>query len=300
MKEKLRKVISSNFVFYGAVLIIIIAAGYFFYAYRHADEVKVESLKEESAYPVYSGRNAYEYWRSTLSENQQVLYDEIKETELQFKREFSTQAKGEITQNDLSETFTAVKLDHPEIFWINTYNNSLTLKDTVNKNRKIEIIYKYNLSEAKEIKSEIEKSYQPIIDGAMQQENDFKKIKYVHDELIKLATYQMYEDDQIHDYQTIISIFRDKKTVCAGYTHGFKFIMDQLGINSVSVMDAVNDDPMENHIWNMVNLYGKWYNLDITYDRHYTEGEVVAYNYFLKDNDTFYVSHKMPKNIPEN
>ena len=67
MKEKLRKVISSNFVFYGVALIIIIAAGYFFYAYRHADEVKVESLKEESAYPVNSGKNVNEYWKSKIS-----------------------------------------------------------------------------------------------------------------------------------------------------------------------------------------------------------------------------------------
>ena len=49
----------------------------------------------------------------------------------------------------------------------------------------------------------------------------------------------------------------------------------------------------------MVELYRKWYNLDITWDnKKDTEG--IIYDYFLKDNDEFYTNHRMQYGIPTN
>ena len=75
--------------------------------------------------------------------------------------------------------------------------------------------------------------------------------------------------------------------------------MDQLGIKTICTHDISNEDTSKNHIWNMVELYGKWYNLDITWDnKKDTEG--IIYDYFLKDNDEFYTNHRMQYGIPTN
>jgi len=76
--------------------------------------------------------------------------------------------------------------------------------------------------------------------------------------------------------------------------------MDQLNIDSIATRDIGNEVASDNHIWNMVNLYGKWYNIDITYDHQLTKNGTISYNYFLKENSEFYKDHKMQKNIPQN
>ncbi len=166
--------------------------------------------------------------------------------------------------------------------------------------QKIELKYYYNEEEAIKIKSRMEPVYMEIVNEARKQENDNNKIKYVHDKLINLATYTKYDKDNLHEFQSIISIFDTKESVCAGYTYGFKFIMDQLGINSIVTRDVGNENKSDNHMWNMVNLDEKWYNIDVTYDGSLSNNGKIAYNYFLKDNNVFYKDHKMQKNIPQN
>lgn len=278
----------------------IIAGIYIFVFYKAADKSEtVEAYASVEDYPVYSGREAYEYWKSTLNDDQKILYDEIKETYLQFNDSFSTQL-DEISSKEFQEVYSAVMLDHPEIFWMDSYLTVKTLSNQVNTHKVIELYYSYSLEEAKEVKSRIEVKYNEIIEGAKKQENDFKKIRYVHDKLIEISQYHDYTQDEIDSYQSIVSIFDSGNTVCAGYAYGFKFIMDQLGIKSIATRDISNEDTSKNHIWNMVELYGKWYNLDITWDNKIATDGVITYNYFLKDNDEFYTDHRMQEGIPTN
>lgn len=297
MKEKML-----NFLY---VIVCIISFGvgiYMLVFYNAADKTeKVMAYENIDDYQVYDGRNVYEYWKETLNEEQQILYEEIKESYLQFKNDFSTQL-NELSTKEFQEVYEAVLLDHVEIFWLDSYltPKKITNYNTINTNKKIQLYYSYSLDEAKEVKSRIETKYNEIIDEAKKQENDFKKIKYVHDKLIEISQYHNYTDEEIDSYQSIVSIFDSGNTVCAGYSYGFKFIMDQLGIKSITTRDIGNKDESKNHIWNMVELYGKWYNLDITWDNKIkTEGSI-SYNYFLKKNDQFYTDHRMQKGIPTN
>ena len=297
MKEKI-----INFLY---VIVCIISFGvgiYMFVFYNAADKTEIVMAYENiDDYPVYDGRNVYEYWKGTLNEEQQILYEEIKESYLQFKNDFSTQL-NEISTKEFQEVYSAILLDHVEIFWLDSYlaPKKITNYNTINTNKKIQLYYSYSLDEAKEVKSRIETKYNEIIEEAKKQENDFKKIKYVHDKLIEISQYHDYTDEEIDSYQSIVSIFDSGNTVCAGYAYGFKFIMDQLGIKSITTRDIGNKDESKNHIWNMVELYGKWYNLDITWDNKIkTEGSI-SYNYFLKKNDQFYTDHRMQKGIPTN
>jgi transglutaminase/protease-like cytokinesis protein 3 len=297
--EKERKEKIQDMALFLLLIIVILISMYVFVFYKASDGTVVETLSNETDYPVYSGKNVYEHWKTTLNDEQKILYEEIKESFLQFNEEFSTQAKN-ISLDELNEAYTAVLLDHPEIFWMQSYKAVTTLNDNVNTRKKIQLIYAYSEEEAKEIKSRLESSYNEIIDEAKEQDNDFKKIKLVHDRLIQESTYTKYDKDELHEYQSIVSIFDTHNTVCAGYAYGFKFIMDELGIDTIVSRDVSNEDKSKNHIWNMVNLYGTWYNIDITWDDELSENKVIAYNYFLKTNKEFYTNHKLQKNIPVN
>jgi len=282
------------------IVFVVLFVVYIIFFWRSSDGIAVEAFANESDYTVYSGRHVYEWWKTTLTEKEQILYNEMKESYLQFRKDFSTQLE-ELTVVELEETYAALLLDHPEIFWMDNYIAVPQVNDTkICTNKSIQLKYYYTEEEAIAIKARIEPVYMEIVNGAKKQKNDYKKIKYVHDKLINLATYTKYSKDNVHEFQSIVSIFDTKESVCAGYTYGFKFIMDQLNIDSIATRDIGNEVASDNHIWNMVNLYGKWYNIDITYDHQLTKNGTISYNYFLKENSEFYKDHKMQKNIPQN
>lgn len=283
-----------------AIVLIVLFVIYILFFWKNPNIEMVEAFSNDLDYSVYSGKNVYEWWRGTLSEKEQILYDEMKESFLQFDENFYTKLVIATTDR-VDNAYSALLLDHPEIFWIDSYDMpTIANSKIIRTNCKIEIKYSYTKDEAIEIKNKIEPVYMEIINGAKKQENDYKKIKYVHDKLINLATYTKYNKDNVHEFQSIVSIFDTKESVCAGYTYGFKFIMDQLDIDSIATRDVGNEVASDNHIWNMVNLYGTWYNIDVTYDGQLTKNDIISYNYFLKSNSEFYKDHEMQKNIPQN
>lgn len=261
----------------------------------------IKPLTNESEYAVYSGRNTYEYYRSILSKKQQAVYDDMKEAYLQFKPNFCIKTIF-ITRNELKEVYRAIELDHSEMFWMGIYNDNKISDGYVNTFFDVDLMYEYTNEEAVAIKKRIEPKYQKIIDGAKRQNNDLEKIKYVHDELVKIA---VYDDEKANtpEYQSISSIFDEGKSLCTGYAYSFKFLMDQLGIQAINSRNITEKrDSKDNHVWNVVKLYGQWLNVDITGDVGYYKNGKMAYNYFLKKNEDFYIDsqHLMQPDMPKN
>lgn len=293
MRKKFFDILSNVFL-----IACIMSTIYMFFIYmRVTSDDMVVALQNEVDYPIYTGSNVFEYWKSTLTDEQKVLYEEIKESYLQFKEQFGTKVK-KINDEDFDKVFDAVVLDHPEIFWIDSYSTIITLNNYINTSKIIQLRYSYTKEEAKEVKARIEPKYNEIIEEAKKRSTDYDKIKYVHDKLIEISQYHEYTPDQVNSYQSIVSIFDMGDTVCAGYAYGFKFIMDNLGIKAIASSDVSHEeDQSRNHIWNMVNLDGRWYNIDVTWDQN--NGNGIIYNYFLKDNDEFYKDHIMQEGIPQ-
>ncbi|MBO5477970.1 MAG: hypothetical protein J6A15_09520 [Clostridia bacterium] len=289
-----------NSKLFQALLIIIIGVAfiYVFFIHNRANTQPVSAYVDETMYEVYTGKDVYEYYRTTLSDTEKIVYDEIKESYLQFKTELSTQV-SKLSRAELKRAFTAVVLDHPEIFWIDSYAATINILENVNTNKLILLKYHYSEAEAIKVKEKIEPEYNRIIQEANKYSTDYEKIKFVHDELIRIGeyAYKGYSADEEGKYQSMVSIFETGDTVCAGFAQGFKFIMDNLGIKAISVENINEEEPMKSHVWNMVKVDDAWLNMDITWDYDLTEEEV-SYKYFLIDNDTFYLNHKIQNNIP--
>lgn len=276
------------------ILVIIALLGVIFLYGSATNSSKIVALSDSEEYLVYDGKNVYEYYRTTLSKEQQIAYDEVKEAYLQFKQEYTTQARG-LTKEDFKQVYKALTFDHPEIFWIKSYGVHVFPNGKINTLKKIYLRYYYDVQEAQEVKKRIGPKYEKIITEAKKLSTEEEKIRYVHDKLIIMGTYNdKYTEEQKGEYQSIVSIFDTGDTVCAGYSYGFKFIMDRLGINAISVVD-IEDDDNDNHVWNRVKIGDEWYNLDITWD---DTNNVLSSNYFLKSDATFYLDHKDPGNLP--
>ena len=72
MKDK-RSLVDSVLLMIFIVGILAISS-YFIFFYRNADSKEVVALADTSEYAVYDGHGANEYWKTTLNDNQKVLY----------------------------------------------------------------------------------------------------------------------------------------------------------------------------------------------------------------------------------
>lgn len=118
-------------------------------------------------------------------------------------------------------------------------------------------------------------------------DNDFDTVQKVHDYLIKNFE---YDRKTIYVNHTDIDGFKDNQMVCSGYSLAAYYLLNASGVHTrvITGYGGEGKSDERNHMWNMVELDGKWYNLDITWDD--TNGEWPAYNYFLK-NDADFVNH---------
>ena len=93
---------------------------------------------------------------------------------------------------------------------------------------------------------------------------------YIHDYLVKNMIYH-YEnevDNADCNSRTAYDALVYGEGVCEAYTRGFKALMDRAGIPAVCVYGVYRSSEKVNemHIWNYVQIDGKWYGVDITHD----------------------------------
>ncbi len=109
-------------------------------------------------------------------------------------------------------------------------------------------------------------------------ENDYEKVKYIHDYLILNNTYQKTNNIS----HTPAGALVDTETpVCEAYSEAFQMLSHHNNlIVSYATGSADNGDEIELHAWNHVKLGTYWYLIDVTWDEGLLEDEVRD-NYFL-------------------
>ena len=106
----------------------------------------------------------------------------------------------------------------------------------------------------------------------LKNKSDYLKIKTIHDWITKNVKY-----DHSKKYYSAYAGLRYGKTVCQGYAMLTYKMLTEAGINCRIISGKANNGEMtEAHAWNIVQLDGKWYNIDTTWD----DG-TSSYKYFL-------------------
>jgi transglutaminase/protease-like cytokinesis protein 3 len=110
---------------------------------------------------------------------------------------------------------------------------------------------------------------------------DYEKVKAIHDYIINRASY-----DQTYKKYTAYNALIYKSAVCQGYAAAAYRLLSDAGIESRIISGTAGGG---SHIWNIVKVDGKWYNLDLTWDDPImSDGkQVISYDYFLKNDKVF-------------
>lgn len=126
----------------------------------------------------------------------------------------------------------------------------------------------------------------------LEKKSRYKKIKKIHDFVVN---YLQYSHGGAYPYSAYGAL-TEGSAVCQGYAQLMYKLLMVAGIPCKTVTGKVYmNGIMEDHVWNVVKLKGKWYYLDATWDDPVGNGDMLIYDYFLKGSDTFGRNHVASK-----
>lgn len=213
----------------------------------------------------------------------------------------------EILNNSFQLAINALNFDNPELFYIDiskvylltkistklwgtTYTveiGSSNGRSYLNWMFRDEADVEQAINEIEQVKRQIEAN----LSGS-----DEEKIRGVHDYLVANLEYDstVSKDNIYNIYGALIN----QCTVCEGYARAFKSIMDDLNIPCLIACGTGQNSSgaTESHAWNYVELDGKWYAIDVTWDDPIIIGNGrvssdVNYRYYLKGSRDFFANH---------
>ncbi|MCQ2976361.1 MAG: hypothetical protein MJ211_16285, partial [Bacteroidales bacterium] len=112
-------------------------------------------------------------------------------------------------------------------------------------------------------------------------QNDFEKVKLIHDAIWYLVSYDIFNAEKIaRADQDYITNLKTGLCVCEGFALLFMHMCNLADIDCIHVfgdgrrMNLLKNDPRYiNHAWNMVRINGCWYLTDVCWDcSHFKDG----------------------------
>ena len=161
---------------------------------------------------------------------------------------------------EIRSLFVAARACYPELFFMNLgYSYGYTSKNGV-----YYVTYiapTYTVSSKNELNVMLEKfyakadEYLSLVDDSM---NDFTKAIVLHDAIVLNSEYYVTKDGREGTPYTLMVEGWGK---CEDYTRAYAYLLAQAGIKS----EIIDSDSM-GHEWMKINLGGKYYEVDVTWD----------------------------------
>ena len=236
---------------------------------------KEQTIPEKSSF----GLDYY----NQLTDKQKRAYIQIKEGCEKYQEKISFDA---VEVKDYEIVLYALKCDHPEFYWLN-YSGKY-----MQKNKKVyKHIFKFD-DDPKITSEKIKAEANTIVEKVNKEKSTYDKIRCIHNELIKLVKYKRNKRDQ-----EIRSVFLDKETVCNGYAEAFLYLCKLCNINCGY---ARGRSLNESHAWNIVEINGKYFWVDVTWDgsdSNDNNRDKLNYVYFCVSDKRFKKTHKLATGI---
>ena len=206
-----------------------------------------------------SGVDTYCY--DQLSDFEQLAYDAIKDCLTHLIPSWNC---GSIPQETIQKAYDCYLMDHPEVFWTDGYTYVTSYVNNSISGRRVEFTYNMDRTAIAEANNDIYQSLLSIVLETGSTEPSYETVKAVYDYMICNCTY-----DELNLDQSMYSVMVDKSGVCASFAKAFEFIMQCLEIPCTVVYGRLTQSSgmlssTLGHEWNLVQLEGKWYHVDIT------------------------------------
>ena len=202
----------------------------------------------------------------------------------------------DISKEDIGAIFYSVLCENPDIFYVFSTRFESTANYNTGKIVSIRPEYYFNTEDIPQKIEEFNQKANNILSGVNPSWNDVIKARYIHDMLAHYTEYDTkYEQINDSDYElfrqqmriyTSFGALVDNNAVCEGYAMAYKYLLSKVGVKSYYVQNT-----KKRHAWNMVQIDGKFYHVDITHDDPTCDNlGRVNHDSFLKS-DSWYLNH---------
>lgn len=162
---------------------------------------------------------------------------------------------------------------HPELFYI-----SKTTFGIIMGANAVKVIpkYTYKTDKIPDMQEQLGEKTDYILSKITPDMSNFQKTMIIHDEIVLGCEYSNTVDSQYlrtSVYDCLVNGYAN----CQGYASSMSYLLEQVGIKS----EIVESSQM-NHVWNLVEIDDKYYNLDATFDDPTpNKFSFVSHKYFL-------------------
>lgn len=127
---------------------------------------------------------------------------------------------------------------------------------------------------------------QAIVKSIPSSLSDYEKVKYVNDWIVQNTQYGENSSSSPH---SAYAVAMEGVGVCQGYALLAMKLLNELDISVMYIVGDVESGP---HAWNLVQLDGQWYHMDVTWNDPVPDrGSKVRYDYFLKSDTHMNYDH---------
>ena len=220
-------------------------------------------------------QSLYLFYYEQLTSVQKVIYEEL--YDFMKKPTSLYELKKPVKLEDLSPAIYAFMYDFPESYWMWNY------RYRIDANKKV-VELEFPVPEDLESKwAQVDAIANNVV-AAVANESDYNKLKYFYEWIINWTEYQENECDQ--DYT---GVFLLKKSICAGYARAFQYLCKKAGLKCTTVRGQTK----ESHAWNLVELNGQYYWVDVTWGDPVTDdgSQKLVYYYFMVTDELLFRTH---------
>lgn len=187
-----------------------------------------------------------------------------------------------ITTTNVEEIISNLVNTNPQIFYIEKWGWSSYSSEVVGLNFVYDDSVENIRAKQKQVDRAVEEALESVDTSSMTEEEIALAF---HDYLAANIAYDKdnFQNNTLPEYAyDIYGAFVEKKAVCQGYALAYMYLLQKENIPcGIASSDAAN------HAWNVIEIDGKWYHADATWDDPtYDNLGRVMHNYFLISTDT--------------
>lgn len=220
------------------------------------------------------------YYYDCLTSEEQTLYAELYHIITSLSADVFISATDAET---LEKVQNCVMNDHPEIYYLSGYYTTRYTLGEQTVGFSFSGRYLYDSAEISRRNLLIEEYINKCLASLPANADDYTKVKYVYDYLIRNTSYNVNAADN----QNICSVMLGGESVCQGYAKAAQILLNRVHVDCTLVVGTVESGMSAGpHAWNLVFADGHWYYLDVTWgDASFRNGDSVGegvnYDYLL-------------------
>lgn len=297
--------------------------------YINVEKIETTENQDTMIVPIidsYSGEYNFnvvtnnKYYYNQLDNTAKLIYDTIESNlsnmtsgnyEIKLSSQIADVLYEDYGENKLDTSFQsawdALMLDRVDTFFIDVTKINLKMRKTTYGKKVTYALsiapadsngYLANGLESKEKVDNILNEIKETRDNIVKRLNgiDYNKIMHAHDWIINNLQYE--QNITNNNVYNLYGALIEKSAVCEGYAEALKYILDEVNIPCVLVSGTAtnSEGKTERHEWNYVQLYGKWYAIDSTWDDPVVKGtgyvsDSIKHRYFLVGSNEMNKNH---------